>query len=115
MATLYHGSTTEPTPRIGMCLTDCDRIASSYAGWRTGQGGVVSELEIDLSGLTVVEVDGYDRDSDEAPGDISYGAELDADVIVYQDESPRGRSNTTWRLVSARAVAAVTIVSTTEV
>jgi hypothetical protein len=96
---------------IGLCLTDCERVAESYAG---RNGGEVLTADVDLDSLTVLELDeGYDRDADRAPGDTAadcarYAAQ-GVDVIVFTDEDPRGREHTTWRIVSARGLAAVSL------
>jgi len=104
---MYHGSHNEimgtHAAHVGLCITDSLSSAQTYAG----RWGVVYAVELDLDALDVVEVEGYDHDSDEAPGDS--GEYPDADVIVYEDEDERGQSHTTWRLVSARAVAACTL------
>lgn len=105
----FHGAHTAYTLHLGQCWTDEADIADSYAG----RNGVIMEATIDLSGLDMVEVDGYDRDADEAPGDMDVDA-FDCDVIVYDDEDMFGTQHTTWRLVSERAVAAVALVGLLE-
>ena len=64
----------------------------------------------DTRGLSVLEVKDYDRERNTAPGDDDLDEYEDAgvDVLVYQDESPDGREHETIRLVSPRAVAALT-------
>lgn len=83
---------------IGLCLTNSIDIASNYAGSR----GKVFAAAIDFSELDLAEVDGYDHDSDIAPGDVA--AEYGCDVLVFEDEDERGSWHRTWRLVSQRAV-----------
>ena len=93
------------TLHIGQCYTDWDEAAMRY----TDGEGLLALVEIDLDELNVVEVEGYDRDENEAPGD--HGTDFgDIDVIVYEDEDPHGREHTTWRIVSARALAAIKII-----
>jgi hypothetical protein len=99
---MYHGSHNEimgtNSAHLGLCLTDDDRVAERYAG----RNGIVYTADIDLDELDVVEVDGYDRDSDIAPGDLA--EEYECDVIVFDDEDESGRWHRTWRLVSQKAV-----------
>ena len=98
---LYHGSHNEimgtHAAHIGLCLTDSLTAAARYAGAH----GIVYSADIDVS--DAVTVDGYDHDSDTAPGDA--GETVDADVIEYDDEDESGSCHTTWRLMSADAVA----------
>lgn len=107
---LYHGSHRgELSIHEGLCLTPDLDVAERYAG-RLGE---VFEVEIDLSALTVVEVPGYDHDTNEAPADdASYRAARaaeGADVLVYEDEDERGREHKCYRLVSERAMASVLV------
>jgi len=107
--TLYHGAHTAYSLHIGQCYTDDVDAARDYQGKR----GTLVTIEIDLSGLVVVEVAGYDHDADEAPADRdaeALAAELGADVIVYADETARARQHRTWRLLTPRALDAVTVV-----
>lgn len=102
--TLYHGAHTRFALHVGLCLTDDRSSAETY---RQGKGEL-AEVELDLTGLCVLDLDeGYNRDEDEAPADRD-PSEFDCDVIVYDDEDLRGRPHRTWRLVSDRAVDAVT-------
>lgn len=106
MKTLYHGAHTAYALHIGQCYTDCRDSANDY---RQG-AGVLAAIEIDLDGLTVVEVAGYDHDSDEAPGDRNpavLAEELGADVVVYSDETVMARQHQTWRLLTQRALDAI--------
>jgi len=104
---MFHGSHNQilgtEAAHLGLCLTDDIDVAERYAGSR----GRVYFADIDLDSLEVVEVDGYDRDADLAPGDLA--EEHEADVIVFDDEDERGRWHRTWRLVSQAAVDACTM------
>lgn len=109
---MYHGSHNEigwrEQAHVGICLTDDIDAARRYAGAL----GKVYEVELDLSSLVCVEVDGYDHDTNVAPGDASaakLAVELDCDVIVYEDEDELGRSHRTWRLLTAAAVDAASV------
>lgn len=109
MTTLYHGAHTAYSPHVGQCYTDDVDAARDYC---QGESGTLATIEIELSGLVVVEVAGYDHDTDEAPADRdaeALAAELGADVIVYADETERARQHRTWRLLTQRAVDAVSI------
>lgn len=100
-ATLVHGSRTAPTLHAGQCWTDDTDSATTYAG----PGGWLTYVEIDLAGLVVREVPGYDRTADVAPGDD--GDAHGADVLVYEDEDQHGRQHRTWRLMTPAAVGRV--------
>lgn len=108
---MYHGTRNQDwTAHIGACLTTREESAQVYATQR----GQVVEVDLDMSDLEVVEVEGYDRNTNEARGDRAADiAEIEADVIVYQDEDEMGRSHDCYRLVSAKAVAAVSVVAVT--
>lgn len=113
--TMYHGKAGAMALHPGLCLTDDADAAAEYARYcfAAGEARLVHTVTLDLDGLTVVEVDGYDRDANWAPGDG--GEYTDADVIVYIDETIGGNSHTTWRLMSPAALAAVTVGSATDV
>ena len=99
---LHHGAHTEYVLHVGQCYTDDERSAEIYAN-----GGSVATIEIDLSDLIVVEVEDYDHDDNMAPGDD--GKTRGADVLIYQDEDERGRTHTTYRLMTRAAVATARI------
>lgn len=101
--TLFHGAHTAYVPHVGQCYTPDERAAEIYADHGRG---VISEVKLDLTGLRVVEVEPYDWDADEAPGDRRR-QRYKADVIVYQDATETGREHLTYRLMSKRAVAAI--------
>lgn len=109
MTTLFHGAHTKFAAHVGLCLTDDESVARAYAGKR----GELATVEIDLSALMVVDVPGYDRETNEAPGDRESDraavAATGADVLAFDDEDERGRLHRTWRLVSQRAVAALVV------
>lgn len=105
---LYHGAHTEYTLHVGQCYTDSETAASRYAGY-----GEMAEVAISLDGLTVLEIDGYDSDTDVAPGDDGEN-ENGADVIIYDDQDENGREHVTYRLMSPKAIAAVEIIETWE-
>lgn len=115
MATMYRADRNADrlaTPAEGWCLTDDEARAERYGR----AGATLATIDIDLDGLTVVEVAGYDRDENETPADSAAfraaRAAEGADVLVYEDEDESGRQHTTWRLVSDRAVAACRVVGT---
>jgi hypothetical protein len=105
MTTYYHGSHNgNTTIHKGICLTESRRVAEEYA-----DGGIVMAIKVDESGLSVIDVGGYDHDDNDAPGDD--GSDYGADVLRYEDEDERGREHTTWRLMSAESVEASRVVS----
>lgn len=97
--TWFHGCVEAAVLHPGICLAERD-AAGRY-------GSVVTEIAIDLRGLRVVEVaSGYDPETNTAPGDDGVA---DADVIVFGDSDPHGRSHQTVRLMTAAALARATI------
>ena len=106
---LFHGAHTQFNLHLGQCFCREEEVARVYATSR----GTVTEINLDLSDLTVVEVEGYDRDADYSIGDK--GSEIvNADVIEFIDEDARGTQHRTWRLMSPKALAAVVVVDATD-
>ena len=107
--TYLHGAHRgELVVHVGICLTDDADSAQAYAD--VSDTGTVHVIEIDMGGLRVVQVDGYDRDTNESPADddaASAAREYDADVIRFSDEDPMGQEHTTWRLLTQAAVDAI--------
>ena len=103
--TYYHGTRREMAIYAGICLTSSERSAKTY--------GAVHEVGLDLDGLVVRDVDGYDRERNEARADSA--ADLAAlvadgvDALIYEDEDEHGRQHDCIRLISARALAAITL------
>ena len=105
MTTYYHGSHNGNTAmHHGICLTDDYDVACVYAG----KQGVVVEVEMSLSGLSVASMGAYDHDENDAPGDD--GDDHGVDVLEYEDEDERGTTHDTVRLMTDAALAAVTSV-----
>jgi hypothetical protein len=114
----YHGtSQTEWTLHVGLCLARWSEVADGYAAeWATASRPArVFEVEVDLEGLNVVEAEAGNHDEATWAGDSAASladyAANGADIIVYEDEDYNGRSHTTYRLVSERAVAAAKVVA----
>lgn len=106
---MFHGGSGDL--HIGICLTDDFRAAAHYANKNMSR--TVAAIGYDFGGLTVLGCDdaGTDDDGDfYAPGDD--GDNLGADVLRFDDLDPNGRTHTTWRLMTAAAVAACSIVET---
>lgn len=108
---MYHGSGSDRIAiHPGLCLTDDLDAAENYAyQWDLLGTPTVATVHLDLTGLRVVEVDAYDRDSNLAVGDRDLA--VDADVVVYDDEDHYGRRHRTWRIVSPAAVDACQVVA----
>jgi hypothetical protein len=107
--TVYHGSAGELTLHLGLCLTG-NQAAADYARYASSEGRV-HEVELDLDGLTVVELDeGHDWDANTAPGDNGedYRDQAGdiADVIIFTDATATGRQHVTYRLMTDKALAA---------
>lgn len=101
---MFHGAHTAFALHVGQCFTPDEGSAVRYAA-KLGQ---LARIEVELDGLRVLEVEGYDMDSDLAPGDDGNG--LGADVLVFDDMDEAGRSHTTYRLMTQAAVDVVTSV-----
>lgn len=110
---LYHGTRRGLSMHAGLCLADDDSIAAAYAG----RSGDVYTVEMAWDGLTVREVEAFDMALVTARGDSA--ADIAAlvadgvDVLVYEDQAPHGATHTTYRLVSARALEALTVTGST--
>lgn len=101
--TAWHGNHEGTlTLHVGLCLTDDDEAARHY-----GRRGFVHRAELNLAGLTVLDIDGYDHDANAAPGD--HGEDYGADVIVFWDETDCARRHETWRLMTPAALAALAV------
>lgn len=90
---------------IGICLTESPMSAWVYGGRASAQSIMITSLC--LAGLQVKEVNGYNRDDNDAPGDD--GNTHGADVLIFDDEDEDGREHTTYRLMTQAAVDALTI------
>lgn len=111
---MYHGNADELALHKGLCLAG-ENAAADYARYASSVSGRVHRIEFDLAGLVVVELGGgHDWDSDEAPGDNAEeyrdGAGNIADVITFADGTAFGRAHETWRLMTDKALAGVTVV-----
>lgn len=102
---LYHGSREKFALAIGQAFSNNEEIAKSYAGSR----GMVMEIEIDLHGLEVQKIAGFDRESNN-PSNDSADSRTQADVLVYDDVDPTGKPHRSWRIMSEDALRAVRIV-----
>lgn len=111
--TLFHGTDHDALPvHSGLCLADDEDAAGTY-------GEHVFEVELDLDGLTVEDVeidlsaikrDGEDYPADSARDRAAYLAR-GVDVITYSDIADRlggGSEHITYRILSARALARIT-------
>lgn len=114
----YHGTAqTEWALHVGLCLAlDADNAENYATEWATSSRPArVVEVQVDLTGLNVVEAEAGDRDSQTWAGDsaasVAAYVAAGADVLVYEDEDYRGRSHETYRLVSERALAAAKVVA----
>lgn len=110
MLTLFHGAHTRFALHVGLCLTPDRGSAEQYADG----SDIVVEVVLDLAGLTVVEVEGYDWDLDDAPGDdlsrlADWGVPPGTDVIRFADADQTGTEHDTYRLLTERALAACSV------
>ena len=107
---LFHGTDHDTLPlHTGLCLADDEDAAGTY-------GKTIHEVELDLDGLTVEEVDidlaAVKRDGEDYPADTesdraTYLAR-GVDVIVFDDIADRlggGTEHRTYRILSDRALA----------
>ena len=111
MTTFFHGAHTSYTLHEGQCYTDDIAVALRYCAG--GRNGRVARVDIDLSGLVVEECEGYDHDENDCPADCedfrAAAAARGVDVLRYEDEDDTGRRHDCYRLVSPKALAAVTV------
>jgi len=106
MTIAFHGSHNgNQSIHSGLCLTESIEAAVDYAA-----SGCISMVRVDTLGLTVADVEGYDNDSNTAPGDD--GNARGADVLTYEDATEFGRSHDTIRLMSPAALASVVVLAT---
>ena len=109
---MLHGTTRKDwAPHIGVCLTDDEAGAMESAAIHGGAVRLMG-VDIDMTGLVVVDkTDMVDRDSQFWPGDTQKSiAALRAegvDVVTYDDETESGSEMKCWRIISDRALAAI--------
>lgn len=110
---VYHGTSKKRwRPHQGACLTPNEEAARNYADPYRAKGFTrLITVVLDLSKLKVLDVVGYDRESNTAPGDLDLDEyeNLGADVIVYTDADITGKEHITYRLVSKTAVKAARV------
>jgi hypothetical protein len=108
---MFHGSSSQTLAlHEGLCLAGYESEAEDYTEGNGSPRAWLHAVDIDLDGLNVLELeDGYDRDGNIAPADLDPAGFPGTDVIVFADESPKGRAHITYRLLTAAALAAVTI------
>jgi hypothetical protein len=111
MPKLYHGSRKTPVLHVGICLTPDQVAAVSYIQLGDTSAERIATVQLDWSDLTVEDVADYDRETDTTPADYMVEGWTGADVIEYMDEAPGGYQHRTYRLMTARAVAAARIVA----
>lgn len=110
---LWHGTAEAELPlHEGLCLAETESAADGYR--RYNRGRYVHAVILDFEGLRVMELDDrYDRDANTAPADAD-PRDYDADVIIFTDETPDGKEHATYRLLTAAALAAVTVTATAD-
>ena len=100
MTTLHHGAHTRFAAHLGQCWVEDEDTAASYAGTT----GTVTSVDVDLDGLTILRVSGYDREANESAGDHGLATYTGADLLEYRDEDPEGQQHWTLRVVSQTAL-----------
>ena len=108
MVLVHTTNSADWTLHIGACLMDADEAPRATYGEHRFEVTIADDLVIEE-----VEVSREDIDANEWPGDrkadrAAYAAR-GVDVLCYEDMDTSGRAHTTWRLVSARAVASATV------
>lgn len=109
--TLIHSSRSNAvTAHIGFCATE-----SAYARYGRNRYtvSIPAGLEIRAIASDRARIDANDWPGDTAEECAEYAAQ-GIDVISYEDMDEGGRQHTTWRLVSERAVATVSITLITD-
>jgi hypothetical protein len=112
---MFHGSSSQTLAlHEGLCLAEDENIARDYAIYTSGDS-YLHDLELSFAGLTVTELDeGYDRDANIAPADLDPSAFPGTDIITFTDETITGREHVTYRLLTPAALAAVTVMATSD-
>lgn len=109
---LYHGSSKGFTAHIGLCLTDDSAAAWEYAV-RSGRPGTLTTVELSTFGLKIAKGRDFGEGSGDACGDtpaeIKRLRRRGVDVVEYMDEAPGGMRHRTWRLLSQKALRAVSM------
>lgn len=109
---LFHGSRSKFTAHVGICLTD-DRSAAADYAQGMGACGDVTTVNLSFAGLRVLKARRFDEGSRDACGDTT--AEIAAlqkrrvDVVEFEDEAPGGRRHMTWRVITKKALKALTV------
>lgn len=111
---MFHGSSSQTLDlHQGLCFTDDEDSARDYAN-AAYSTHMLHTADINLTGLTLTEISGdWDRDENTAASDFGGGYD-GADIIVYDDETPMNRRHATYRLMTPAALAAVTIVASSD-
>lgn len=109
---LFHGSRHSFTPYVGLCLTD-DRDAAADYAQGMGVCGDVTTVNLAFAGLRVLKARRFEQGSRDACGDsaeeIARLQKRRVDVVEFEDEAPGGRRHMTWRIISKKALAALTV------
>lgn len=106
MAIFFHGNHTDENLTIheGICLVEYRQHAERYAGKK----GHIFAIEIEFSGLSVVECEGYNHDENDCPADHEsfrkQHAAQGVDVLQYTDEDEYGQPHVCYRLISVAAL-----------
>jgi hypothetical protein len=110
---MFHGSSSQTLElHQGLCLTDDEDSARDYA-FAAFATHMLHTADVELAGLVVIDAPGdWDRDENTAASDN--GDDYGADVIVYDDETPMNRRHVTYRLLTPAALAAVTVVASSD-
>ena len=104
---IYHGAHTKYELHEGQCYTDDEDSAISYA-----EDGFLTTCELEMRGLKILEDVPYDREDNSHPTDFQkYRDKLSKkyDVVMYDDEDPRGQPHKTIRLLTKRAIKHLTV------
>lgn len=106
---LYHGSNKPFAAHVGLCLTDDQYAARDYA-----PRGTLTTVEFVPFGLVVERARSFGEAGDDGCCDSARETRRyrrrGVDVVEYQDQSPDGRTHRTWRLISRRALRAITTI-----
>jgi hypothetical protein len=108
MILVHTTNAAEWAPHNGACMMDEDEAPRASYGENRFEVVIPDGLVTEKVDVSSEDIDANNWPGDRASQRAAYAAS-GIDIITYQDMDASGRAHQTWRLVSARAVAAVSV------
>jgi hypothetical protein len=108
MVLVHTTAAAEWAPHNGACMMHAEDAPRASYGEHRFEVVIPDDLVIEDVDVSREDIDNNDWPGDRASQRAAYEAD-GIDIITYQDMDANGRAHQTWRLVSARAVAAVSV------